>query len=32
MMTQLGPGPEADTIARSRILELIYYIQSTQEP
>ena len=31
-MTRLGPGPETDVLVRNRVLELVYYIQSIQEP
>ena len=31
-MTRLGPGPMNDFVVRKRVLELVYYIQSIQEP
>ncbi len=31
-MTRHGPGPMNDFVVRNRILELVYYIQSIQEP
>ena len=31
-MTRLGPGPMNDFVVRLRVLELVYYIQSIQEP
>ena len=31
-MTRLGPGPMHDILVRNRVLELVYYIQSIQEP
>ena len=31
-MTRLGPGPEIEPLVRNRVLELVYYIQSIQEP
>ena len=31
-LPHLGPGPEADFVVRTRVLELVYYIQSIQEP
>ncbi len=31
-MTRHGPGPMNDFVVRNRVLELVYYIQSIQEP
>ncbi len=31
-MTRHGPGPMNDFIVRNRVLELVYYVQSIQEP
>jgi len=31
-MMMLGPGPMNDYVVRHRVLELVYYIQSMQEP
>ena len=31
-MTRQGPGPMNDFVVRNRVLELVYYIQSIQEP
>lgn len=31
-MTRLGPGTMNDFVVRKRVLELVYYIQSIQEP
>jgi len=31
-MSALGPGPMNDFMVRTRVLELVYYIQSIQEP
>jgi mono/diheme cytochrome c family protein len=31
-MTRLGPGPMNDFVVRKRVLELVYYVQSIQEP
>ena len=31
-MIRLGPGPTSDFVVRKRVLELVYYIQSIQEP
>lgn len=31
-MMLLGPGPMNDFVVRNRVLELVYYIQSIQEP
>ena len=31
-MTRLGPDPMNDFVVRKRVLELVYYIQSIQEP
>ncbi len=31
-MMMLGPGPMNDYVVRHRVLELVYYIQSIQEP
>ena len=31
-VTRQGPGPMNDLLVRNRVLELVYYIQSIQEP
>lgn len=31
-MTRHGPGPMNDFVVRNRVLELVYYVQSIQEP
>ncbi len=32
MMSWLGPSPITEMVVRNRVLELVYYIQSIQEP